>query len=61
MEILDVLKELYPDLEFIYANQHMILRGPNVSLRSKIFEYISQFTSIPLLSELQVFKSKFAF
>ena len=61
MEILDVLKELYPDLEFIYANQHMTLRELNVSLRSKIFEYVNQFTSIPLLNELQVFKSKFAF
>ena len=61
LEILDVLKELYPDLEFIYANQHMTLRELNVSLESKIFGFINQFTSIPLSNELFVFKSQFAF
>ena len=61
LEILDALKELYPDLEFIYANQHMKLRELNVSLESKLFESITRFTSTSLSDELQVFKSQFAF
>mgnify|MGYP006136202275 FL=1 len=61
LEILDVLKELYPDLEFIYANQHMKLRELNVSLESKLFESVTRFTSTSLSDELQVFKSQFAF
>ena len=61
LEILDLLKELYPDLEFIYANQHMKLRELNVSLESKLFESVTRFTSTSLSGELQVFKSQFAF
>ncbi|MDC1370072.1 SDR family NAD-dependent epimerase/dehydratase, partial [Cyclobacteriaceae bacterium] len=61
LEILDVLKELYPDLEFIYANQHMKLRELNVSLESKLFESVTRFTSTSLSDELQGFKSQFAF
>jgi UDP-glucose 4-epimerase len=61
LEILDAFKELYPDLEFIYANQHMKLRELNVSLESKLFKSITRFTSTSLSDELQVFKSQFAF
>jgi|TARA_B110000495_G_scaffold197049_1_gene206739 UDP-glucose 4-epimerase len=61
LDILDVLKELYPDLEFIYANQHMKLRELNVSLDSKIFDYVNGFPSTSLSDELQLFKSQFAF
>ena len=61
LDILDVLKELYPDLEFIYANQHMKLRELNVSLDSKIFDYVNGLPSTSLSDELQVFKSQFAF
>ena len=61
LDILDVLKELYPDLEFIYANQNMKLRELNVSLDGKIFDYVNGFPSTSLSDELQVFKSQFAF
>ena len=39
----------------------MKFRELNVGLKSKIFESINQFVSIPLSNDLLLFKSQFAF
>lgn len=60
-EIVDVLKEMYPSLEFLFSNQHMNLRELMVSRDSKLYDHISRYESKPLGEELREFKEKFAF
>ncbi len=61
LDIVDVLKEIYPDLEFLFTNQHMNLRELKVNSDSKLFDYIDRFKTAPLKDELIEFKEKFAF
>ena len=35
LDILDALKELYPNMEYMFNNQHMVFRELNVSPKSK--------------------------
>ena len=61
LDIVDVLKEIYPDLEFLFTNQHMNLRELKISSESKLFDQIERFTASDLKPELLDFKGKFAF
>ncbi len=61
MDLLDVLKEIYPDLEFIFSNQHMNLRELNISADSKLYEFIERFEDTDLKTELVAFKNRLAF
>lgn len=61
LDIVDVLKEIYPDLEFLFNNQHMQLRELNVVPSKKIFEYIPAIESKSLKEELLDFRDRFAF
>jgi UDP-glucose 4-epimerase len=61
MDILDVLKEIYPTLEFLFSNQHMNLRELNISPDTRLFEYIPKFVESDLKNELLEFKKHFAF
>lgn len=61
LDIVDVLKEIYPSLEFLFTNQHMNLRELKVSPESALFDQIKRFESGDLKAELEKFKSKFAF
>ena len=60
IEIADVLKEIYPKLEMLYVNQHLMLR----ELRVKHDQRLEPLITIPeytLKQELLAFKDKFAF
>lgn len=61
LDIVDVLKEMYPSLEFLFTNQHMNLRELKISSESQLFNQIERFTSRELKNELEEFKDKFAF
>ena len=61
LDIVDVLKELYPSLEFIFTNQHMNLRELNINPKTRLFDHIKKFTESGLKEELKEFKQKFSF
>lgn len=61
LDIVDVLKEMYPSLEFLFTNQHMNLRELKISPESDLFNQIEQFESNDLKKELEEFKTRFAF
>lgn len=60
-ELVDVLKEMYPTMEFLFSNQHMNLRELMVSRESKLYYHISRYEPADLRTELQKFKESFAF
>jgi UDP-glucose 4-epimerase len=60
-ELVDVLKELYPTMEFLFSNQHMNLRELKISPESKLFDQIERFKPRKLREELIEFKSQFSF
>ena len=61
LEIVDVLKSIYPDLEFIFINQHLDLQPLRVNRTSKVRSYITFENESSLMEELLDFKSRFAF
>jgi len=61
LDILDVLKELYPNLEFMFTNQHMNLRELRVDRTSKLFDYIPRWEENDFKTELTTFKQRFSF
>ncbi len=60
-EVVDVLKDMYPTLEFLFSNQHMNLRDLVVSPESALYQYVNRFITRDLKEELLEFKSQFAF
>ncbi|MCP4458091.1 MAG: NAD-dependent epimerase/dehydratase family protein [Cytophagales bacterium] len=60
-EVVDVLKEIYPSLEFLFSNQHMNLRELMVNRDSLIYDHIERYESHTLKEELIEFKKRFAF
>lgn len=58
LDIVDVLKDIYPDLEFIFVDQHMGLR--ELKVKSVKFDFREANGSI-LKDELLAFRGKFAF
>lgn len=61
LDIVDVLKEIYPGLEYLFVNQHMSLRELLVSTESEIYKYIKRREERTLLEELSRFKEQFSF
>ncbi|MEM9338073.1 MAG: NAD-dependent epimerase/dehydratase [Bacteroidota bacterium] len=61
LDLLDVLKEIYPNLEFLFSNQHLNLKELKVSPESELFSQIERFQETILKDELTEFKDKFAF
>ncbi|MEQ9405889.1 MAG: SDR family oxidoreductase [Cyclobacteriaceae bacterium] len=61
LDLVDAVKELYPNLEFLFTNQHMNLRELKVSSESKLFDQIERFNTTDLKEELKAFKERFAF
>ncbi|GJM60174.1 MULTISPECIES: NAD-dependent epimerase/dehydratase family protein [Persicobacter] len=59
LDIVDVLKELYPSLEFIFVNQHLSLKELMVSPDSKLWEYVKPLENRPLQEELEDFRREF--
>lgn len=60
-EVVDVLKEIYPSLEFLFSNQHMNLRELMVENKSTLYEHIQRYETRALKDELVDFKDRFAF
>jgi UDP-glucose 4-epimerase len=60
LDLIDVFKEIFPSLEFLFINQHLTLKEIKIEADSKIRQYISLPDS-SLKQELINFKEKFAF
>lgn len=61
LDIVDVLKELYPEMEFTFINQHLKLRELLVSPESKLRQYIDFGKKGNLKEDLLRFKSHLRF
>jgi UDP-glucose 4-epimerase len=61
IDILDVLKELIPDLEFIFINQHLRLHELNVKVNPLITDTLQIRNDRPLKQDLSEFLGKFSF
>ena len=62
LDIVDIMKEIYPDLEFIFVNQHLNLRDLTVDTNLKLSQYLSDILpNNPLQKELTYFKQQFSF
>ncbi len=61
LDIVEVLKEIYPDLEFIFVNQHLSLRDLKVSSDTELKKFISINNPIDFKTEMINFKERFAF
>jgi UDP-glucose 4-epimerase len=61
IDILDVLKELMPDLEFIFINQHLRLHELNVKVNPLVTDTLQIRNPRTLKEELSEFLKKFSF
>jgi len=61
LDIVDVLKEIYPHLEYLFINQHLELRELMVETDSKLREYLDYTNKRALNEELRDFKGRFSF
>jgi UDP-glucose 4-epimerase len=61
IDILDVLKELIPELEFIFINQHLSLHELNVKLNPLVNDTLGIHNQRTLKEELSEFLTKFSF
>ncbi len=61
LDMLDVLKEIYPPMEFILINQHLTPSDLRVSPESNLSKYIAETKSNDLNQELSEFKAHFSF
>ncbi len=61
LDLVEVLKEMYPDLQFNFINQHLNLREINVNPETKLSQYITIPDDGNLKSDLEEFKDKFSF
>lgn len=60
LDIVDVLKEIHPDLEFIFINQHLDLRELKVNRESRLSKYFV-LPETDFKEELLEFKDRFSF
>ncbi len=60
LDIVDELKEIYPELEFIFINQHLQLRQMLVNPESPLRKYIDYTNPHSLKEELLDFKERFS-
>jgi len=60
LEVVDVLKTIYPDIEFLFTNQHLQMNEIRVKPQSNLYKYIPLPKS-ELLDELKVFKENLSF
>lgn len=60
IEVSDYIKEIYPDLEILFINQHLMLRKMKVETDERINKLID-LPEVSFLDELISFKEKFSF
>jgi len=61
LEIVDVMKEIFPDLEFIFVNQHLKLRELKINPESRLRNYIDYHNPRAFIEEMLEFKQRFSF
>jgi len=61
LDIVDAFKELIPDLEFSFINQHLNLREIELGLDLKIKKYIEFPEQSSFINEMEVFLKQFSF
>ncbi|MDX1629813.1 MAG: NAD-dependent epimerase/dehydratase family protein [Fulvivirga sp.] len=61
LDIVDVLKEMIPDLEFIFINQHLKLRELLVEPNKRLMKQLNIDHSKSLKEELREFRNQFSF
>lgn len=61
LDIVDVLKEIYPQLEFIFINQHLQLRELQIEPQTTLYNHLPYPTNGNLKEELLAFRKEFAF
>lgn len=61
IDVVDELKQLIPDLEFIFINQHLTLHELNVKRNELVNEKLGISTQKSLKEELQEFINRFSF
>ncbi|NMM50474.1 NAD-dependent epimerase/dehydratase family protein [Marinigracilibium pacificum] len=61
LDLVDVVKEIYPDLEYLFINQHLTLRELRVSSESSLRNHIDYTNNRSLREELIDFKDRFSF
>ena len=61
IDVVDVLKQLIPDLEFIFINQHLKLHQLRVKENTLVNKKLGILSNKPLKEELQEFLSRFSF
>lgn len=60
LDIVEILQEIYPGLEFIFINQHLKIKDLQVAPESKLAEFI-HVESSNLIDDLKEFKGNFSF
>ncbi len=61
LDIVEVLKEIYPELEFLFVNQHLSLRDLKVAFDTKLKNFINIENPMDFKTEMINFKERFAF
>lgn len=61
LDVVDALKELYPELEFIFTNQHLQLAQLRVNPASALHQYLPPAALRPLAEELLELSKHFSF
>ncbi|AHM59517.1 ADP-glyceromanno-heptose 6-epimerase [Flammeovirgaceae bacterium 311] len=61
LDLVDAIKTLYPDLEFLFTNQHLQLPQVRVNTSSALFQYVKLEAARPLAEELLEFRDHFSF
>jgi len=61
LDLVDIFKELIPDLEFVFVDQHQELRNFTLDTNLKLAEFIKIPSSGNLKDELEEFLGKFSF
>lgn len=61
LDLVDAVKSLYPELEFIFTNQHLKLPELRVSPQSALYQHLQQKPPKPLKEELLEFREHFSF
>ena len=61
LDIVDVMKAVNPDLEFIFINQHLKLRNILVNADLKLSNYLNTNFEISFSNQIKDFHDKFSF
>jgi len=61
LDIVDVVKAIYFDLEFIFVNRHLSLRELSVDTDLKLFQFLPSWEESSLLDEMEAFRTEFSF